>query len=690
MKKIILLVLSLCSIALAQEFPSKYHTYAEAIAELSTLAAENPTICSLDSLGHSNRDSVIIYMLKISDNAAIEEDEPAILFNAGVHADEILGPEIAISFCKDIVTRYAAGDTGVLRYVNNFEIFVVPFNNPEGHIVVENGDTDWRKNKSDNNANGIFDYHDGVDNNRNFDFGFNIDTGIAAITPESLMYKGPYAYSEAENRCLRDFGLKYKPLVAIDYHSPTYGRSEVVYYNWYWYSSDGGNGEAPDENSMHNIGIGFAGSIVDDTQDSTYECRRALVNKGDFKTYYYANFGTCSMSIEVSDTTIQDTSIVDSICQRNRRGMYYLLHRSGIARLTGVVTDSITGLPLEAEVKVQQATSVDINPRLTRLNTGRYNRLIDPGTYTLIVSKSGYATKTISGVVVNNTGPTTTNVRLRPTSLPPDTPVLASPANGIIFNDSLALNFDWGNANNATGYIIEIANNSGFTNLFEIDSTVAVSDYRNTVSFIAGTYYWRVTAYNSAGYSARSSAWNFTIQSSPQPPSPPTLVSPGDGYLSTSAYLSFDWSEPVGTTRYQIQIDSDSLFSPALISDSTLLTSAYQNSDSLANGGYFWRVRGRNNNGWSGYSETRSFDVNVSGTIVYLVGDVNHSGAVNGIDVGYFVNYLKGGAAPPLEINGFYPEADANGNCSVNGIDVVYLVVFFKGGNPPVDGHCVR
>jgi len=282
------------------------------------------------------------------------------------------------------------------------------------------------------------------------------------------------------------------------------------------------------------------------------------------------------------------------------------------------------------------------------------------------------------------------NFTIQTSPQPPSTPVLVYPISGTVFSDSLALNFDWGNSNNATGYIIEIANNSGFTNLFEIDSTVAVSNYRNTLSFIAGTYYWRVTAYNTAGYSARSTVWNFTIQTSPQPPSPPTLVSPVDGYQSTSAYLSFDWSEPVGATRYQIQIDTDSLFSPASISDSTLLTSAYQNSDSLINGEYFWRVRARNNNGWSGYSEIRSFDVNVGGTIVYLVGDVNHSGAVNGIDVGYFVNYLKGGAAPPLEINGFYPEADANGNCVANGIDVVYLVVFFKGGAPPVDGHCVR
>ncbi len=59
--------------------------------------------------------------------------------------------------------------------------------------MVEDGDTDWRKNKTDNNHNGIFDYHDGVDNNRNYDFGWSIDNGSGRITPESLMYKGPFS-----------------------------------------------------------------------------------------------------------------------------------------------------------------------------------------------------------------------------------------------------------------------------------------------------------------------------------------------------------------------------------------------------------------------------------------------------------------------------------------------------------------
>ena len=69
----------------------------------------------------------------------------------------------------------------------------------------------------------------------------------------------------------------------------------------------------------------------------------------------------------------------------------------------------------------------------------------------------------------------------------------------------------------------------------------------------------------------------------------------------------------------------------------------------------------------------------------YLSGDANNNGEVNGLDVVYLVNYLKGmGPAPnPLLA------ADANGSCDVNGVDVTYLVNYLKGlGEEPVMGDC--
>jgi hypothetical protein len=78
----------------------------------------------------------------------------------------------------------------------------------------------------------------------------------------------------------------------------------------------------------------------------------------------------------------------------------------------------------------------------------------------------------------------------------------------------------------------------------------------------------------------------------------------------------------------------------------------------------------------------------------YVVGDVNDSGTLNGLDVTYGVSYFKGGAAPPYVCectpgNTWYVAGDVNGSCSYNGLDITYLVSYFKGGSDPIPcGDC--
>jgi hypothetical protein len=70
---------------------------------------------------------------------------------------------------------------------------------------------------------------------------------------------------------------------------------------------------------------------------------------------------------------------------------------------------------------------------------------------------------------------------------------------------------------------------------------------------------------------------------------------------------------------------------------------------------------------------------------LYLSGDVNESHDVNGLDVTYLVNYLKGTGPPPeILISG-----DVNGSCGMNGIDIVYLVNYLRQDcSAPVYGEC--
>src|SRR3712207_1877478 len=76
--------------ARAADFPSsdsRYHSYAEMVSEIKAVAAANPSIVRVFSIGKSyqGRD---IWAAKISDNVATDEAEPEVLFDALHHARE--------------------------------------------------------------------------------------------------------------------------------------------------------------------------------------------------------------------------------------------------------------------------------------------------------------------------------------------------------------------------------------------------------------------------------------------------------------------------------------------------------------------------------------------------------------------------------------------------------------------------
>ncbi len=508
------------------QLPDAYTTYSEALQTLTDLASNNPAICRLDTMGYSTRDSIPMLRLKISDNVNVDEDEPAVFYCGGVHADEVLGVEVVMNFIQDIIRLFNLEDPDITRYVNSIEIFCVPFINPEGHIVVEEGNILWRKNKCDNDSNGVFDIHDGVDNNRNYDFGWNIDTGPEATTPESLTYKGTAPFTQLENIAMADFAWRYRPLVALDYHSPSYGRPNVAYYPWYWYSNQGGHGFGPDEALMYSICQSFTSlieAIPDDSATGTYTARRALVNKGDFKTYFYGNFGSAAFSVEVSDTTIQDPALIDTIVTAHLPGQYYLLERTLGSGITGVIRDSVTLEPIEAEVQVQQHINPDINPRLSRPDFGRYRRLLAPGSYTLTFLKGDYQTKTIYNVVVVSGEPTQTDVLLRPLHPRPPAPEPEYPPPDTTLTGNM-VEFIWNSSLYADYYLFELYYDYNFTDPLYVDSSVIDTSFLLPTPLADSLYTWRVKGGNENGWGPYCEPRSFTIS---------TPTSYGYDYITT-------------------------------------------------------------------------------------------------------------------------------------------------------------
>ncbi|MCD8480360.1 MAG: hypothetical protein LRZ88_09145 [Candidatus Cloacimonetes bacterium] len=174
----ILLVVLALPFLLNATLPSCYHTYDEITSQMFALEAAHPDIAKVHMIGYSQEDQVPIYAMQISANVEGDWERPALLFVGQVHAEEVLGVEITLSNIHQILAN--RNQMPYSMWINQLESWWIPTLNPEGHnVVTANLDTSYRKNKRDNNNNGIFDFSplvgydiDGVDINRNFDFNF--------------------------------------------------------------------------------------------------------------------------------------------------------------------------------------------------------------------------------------------------------------------------------------------------------------------------------------------------------------------------------------------------------------------------------------------------------------------------------------------------------------------------------------
>lgn len=390
-----------------------YHTYEEMFAELNTIVTTYSSIARMETIGYTTGFNLPILAIKISDNVEVQEDEPRILFTGVHHACEIIGVEICLKLLWDLTTKYGT-DSFVTCIVNNSETWVVPMVNPDGHSIVINGiDTLWRKNCRDNNNNGVWDPEDGVDLNRNYDFLWHLG---GSSNPADREYRGPYPFSENETRAIRDLAYRERFVAEICYHSHrdwSYG--EAVYYPWRW-----GNSWCPDYNHIRPIAESIAVNIPSELGGGyTYSPIYGRATEGGLaRNWFYYAIGCFPYTIEVSRGYFPAGNLIDTLCVRNLRGVYYLYRRIFGNKITGHVRDSLTLEPLQAEIRVLEAYALPetIWYRISDSIYGRFYRLLVPGNYTVQVIKSGYHTKTFYNIPVNLNNTTYLEVLLTPNS----------------------------------------------------------------------------------------------------------------------------------------------------------------------------------------------------------------------------------------------------------------------------------
>ncbi|MDP8970340.1 MAG: M14 family metallopeptidase [Actinomycetota bacterium] len=212
-----------------------YLSAAAVEAALQRLASTYPSICQVVTLPEPSIEGRTIHALRIGGGNG--DDRPGLLVLAGVHAREIVNPDLVVSFALRICQAYTARSGlsfGGKRYpaedvrtvLDGLDLFCVPLVNPDGRVWVQSpaGDPMWRKNRNPNPGRACM----GVDINRNYDFLW--PSGIGTSTDAcSEVFKGERAFSEPETRNVRHLLDEYPHIECmVDVHS----YSELILYPW--------------------------------------------------------------------------------------------------------------------------------------------------------------------------------------------------------------------------------------------------------------------------------------------------------------------------------------------------------------------------------------------------------------------------------------------------------------------------
>ncbi|ONK10860.1 M14 family metallopeptidase [Streptomyces sp. MP131-18] len=316
--------------------PSDYHTYDDVIAAVADAEAQYPGLVTSQVIGQSyeGRDIVAV---KISDNAATDEDEPEVLFTHNQHAREHLTVEMALYTLGELTSRYGT-DTEITTLLDTREVWLVPTVNPDGKIYDQESGTfrSWRKNRQPNSGSAAL----GTDLNRNWAHEWGCCGGSSG-SPGSDTYRGSAPESGTEVGVVADFvrgrvvGGEQQITAHIDFH--TYG--ELVLWPYGFTYADTAPGLTADDAAAFEA----LGTALADTNGYTPQQSSDLyITDGSVNDWMWADQGIFSFTFEMYPSSSSGGGfyppgdVIDRETSRNREAVLTLLDYADCPyRITG-------------------------------------------------------------------------------------------------------------------------------------------------------------------------------------------------------------------------------------------------------------------------------------------------------------------------------------------------------------------
>jgi len=317
--------------AMIMAFPaadSGYHDYAEMVADIQLVAANHPDIFSIFSIGTSYEGREL-WAGKISDNVAVDEDEPEVLFTHHQHAREHLTVEMGLYTLHMLTDEYNV-DQQITDLVNSREVWMIFDMNPDGgeYDIATGSYRSWRKNRQPNPGSSAV----GTDLNRNWGYKWGCCGGSSGTT-SSETYRGPGPFSSPEDSLVRDFvnsrvvNGKQQIKVALDLHA--YGEL-VMWPAGYTFTDVPADLTQDDRDVMATMGQAMAAS----NGYTPGQASDLYITDGTSLDWLYGVHGIINFAFEMYPVTSSQggfypgDEIIAAQTARNRDAILYLLDKA--------------------------------------------------------------------------------------------------------------------------------------------------------------------------------------------------------------------------------------------------------------------------------------------------------------------------------------------------------------------------
>ncbi|MBN1414920.1 MAG: T9SS type A sorting domain-containing protein [Bacteroidales bacterium] len=339
-----------------------YPSYPDYLQIMESFAASYPDLCIMKEFGTSVSGRKLL-ALKISDNAATDESEPAFLYTSSIHGDEGTGFVLLLRLIDSLLSAYNSNIV-IKQLVDNTEIWINPLANPDGFYFYS--DTFQYKAKRFNLNN--------LDLNRNF------PDPVAGDHPDGNEW-------QPENIAMMNFLKEQRIVLAANLHDG----AELVNYPW-----DSQRARHADDLWYYTLSRQFADTVQHHGPEGIFTDEDSGITNGyDWYCIYggrqdYVNYFLHGreVTIELSHVKTPDPAELPAFWDYYKNSLIgYMQHLH--AGVHGTVCDAVTGDPLEASIEIP-GYDKDQSQVISSPLTGEFYRLLPTGEYIFEISSPGY------------------------------------------------------------------------------------------------------------------------------------------------------------------------------------------------------------------------------------------------------------------------------------------------------------